>query len=293
MLLLRGAFSFDFLKNSCILIDLNPNRYMALNNDITLGQFYPGDSVLHRLDPRSKLVASLIFMTCVLLAVTPLLILCYAVLCLSAVVVSKIPPANILGSLKPFSWLFLVTFGIHLFTTGGVPLFGDSALGITLTREGLVKAFVFTSRLGLLLVLAGVFTMTTTPVEIADSLDRLLAPLKRLKLPVNEFVLMVSIALRFLPILVNEANRVKSAQLSRGLSLQGNLVRRVKSMLPMILPLFVSAIRRAEDLAVAMEARSYVSGAERTSFRRLKFGAGDYGLLVLVAGFAVAAALSV
>lgn len=264
---------------------------MAWLKDITLGQFYPGDSLLHRLDPRSKLVASLIFMTCVLVALTPSLMFLYAILCLFAVVFSRVPTSHILRSLKPFSWLFLVTFAIHLFATAGTPFFGNTPLLSAITREGLANAIVFTYRLGLLLMLAAVFTLTTAPVEIADSLERLLAPLQQVKFPVHEFVLMVSIALRFLPILVNEALRVKNAQLSRGLALQGSLAQRVKGALPMILPLFVSAIRRAEDLAVAMEARGYVTCADRTSYRRLEFAAADYGLLALALTFAGLTAL--
>lgn len=251
---------------------------MALK-DITLGQYYPGNSFLHRLDPRSKLLTSLIFMTCLLLSNKLFLLLVLLGVSVSGVYFSGIPFVRMLKNLRPFFWLFLITFLIHLFTTQGRELIRIPILGFSLSEEGFVNGVSYSLRLGLLIVFAGFLTMTTAPIELTDSLEKLLSPLKRFKVRVHEFALMMTLSLRFLPILILEAERIKNAQLSRGASLEGNLLRRVKNIVPMILPLFVSAIRRAEDLAVAMEARHYVGGEGRTSFRKLQFRRGDFGLL--------------
>ncbi len=251
---------------------------MALK-DITLGQYFPGNSFLHRLDPRSKLFASLIFMTCLLLSQELFLFLLLTGVCLLGFYLSEIPLSRILKNLKPFFWLFLITFCIHLFTTKGHEINRISFLGFGLSEEGLLNGLSYSLRLGLLIVFAAFLTMTTPPIEITDSLEKLFSPLKRFKVPVHEFVLMMTLSLRFLPLLILEAERIKNAQLSRGVSLEGNLLQRVKNIVPMILPLFISAIRRAEDLAVAMEARHYVGGEGRTSFRKLRFRKGDFGML--------------
>jgi len=251
---------------------------MALK-DITLGQYFPGNSFLHRLDPRSKLFASLIFMTCLLLSQKFFLFLLLAGICVLGLYLSEIPLSRMLKNLKPFFWLFLITFLIHLFTTPGKEFIHISIWGFSLSEEGFVNGLTYSLRLGLLIIFAAFLTMTTPPIEITDSLEKLFSPLKRFKVPVHEFVLMVTLSLRFLPLLILEADRIKNAQLSRGVSLEGNLLQRIKNIVPMILPLFISAIRRAEDLAVAMEARHYIGGEGRTSFRKLRFRRGDFGML--------------
>lgn len=258
---------------------------MAFLRDITLGQYYPADSFLHRLDPRSKLLASLIFMTCLLLPVRLNSILLQAGICVLGFYFSRIPAKMIIRNLKPFLWLFLITFGIHLFTTKGNAVVSIPFFGIKATEQGLLNGISYSIRLSLLIIFAALLTMTTAPIELTDSLDKLLSPLKRFRLPVHEFVLMITLALRFLPILIREAERIKNAQLSRGASLEGSLLQRVKNIVPMILPLFISAIRRAEDLAVAMEARHYVGGEGRTSYRKLAFSGGDYSLLAFSLAF--------
>lgn len=158
---------------------------------------------------------------------------------------------------------------------------------VAITKEGLFNAGLYTVRLLLLIILAAWLTLTTTPIELTDGLERLLLPLKRFKLPVHEFVLMVTLSLRFLPILIQEAERIKNAQLSRGASLEGTLMHKVRNIVPMVVPLFLSAIRRADELALAMEARHYVGGDGRTSFGHLRLTKVDCGVLLFSFGFLV------
>ena len=258
---------------------------MGFLNDITLGQFYPANSFLHRLDPRSKLFASLIFMTCLLLSNEIILISLFGIICLVGLYFSKLPFKIFGRNLKPFYWLFLITFIIHLLTTEGKTIFDISLLNITVTEQGVINGISYSIRLALLIILASLLTLTTSPIELTDSLDRLLSPLKRFKLPVHEFTLMITLSLRFIPILLREAERIKNAQLSRGASLEGSLIQRVKNIIPMILPLFISAFRRADELAVAMEARDYIIGEGRTNYRQLVFKRGDFAVLIFSGAF--------
>ncbi|MFQ5676509.1 MAG: energy-coupling factor transporter transmembrane component T family protein [bacterium] len=258
---------------------------MAFLNDITLGQYYPGNSLLHRLDPRSKLCVGLILMTGLLLTHKLSLTLFFLGICLFGLTISGIPAQRILRNLKPFFWLFLITLAIHLLTTKGHEVIRIPLIGVGVTKEGFLNGLSYSLRLGLLVIFATFLTMTTAPIELTDGLEKIFSPLRRFKVPVHEFVLMMTLSLRFLPILILEAQKIKNAQLSRGVSLDGNLLQRVKNIAPMILPLFVSAIRRAEELAVAMEARHYVGGDGRTSFRKLQFEQRDFGMIA----FAIAA----
>lgn len=248
-------------------------------SDLTVGQYYHSDSILHRLDPRTKLLASLIFMTCLLLSRSLAEVLLHGSICLVGFYFSKIPIKLVLRNLKPFLWLFLITFCIHIFTTPGVSLFKMPLLGFQITEQGLTNGLTYSVRLSLFIICSALLTLTTAPIELTDSLEKLLSPLRRFKMPVHEFVLMITLSLRFLPLLIREAERIKNAQLSRGLSLDGNLLQRIKNIVPMILPLFVSVIRRANDLATAMEARHYIGGEGRTSFRQLRLRPADYRLM--------------
>lgn len=256
---------------------------MAFLKDITLGQYYHGESFLHRLDPRSKLLASLILMTSLLFSNTIDLILIHGAVILLAVFVSKIPFSVIAKNLKWFLWLFIITLAIHILEIKIVASFPYLNCGIS--ANGLANGLTYTLRLALLIILAALLTLTTSPIELADGAERMFSPLKRLKLPVQEFALMMTLSLRFIPILIREAERIKNAQLSRGASLDGSLLERVKNIVPMILPLFVSAIRRADDLAVAMSARAYVGGEGRSSYSRLVFKVADAGVLIFSAAF--------
>lgn len=252
---------------------------MAFINDITLGRYYPGDSILHDLDPRSKLLASLLLMLSLFISINLWSLLLLFVICVLGFQVSGIPFSMASRNLKPFFWLFLITFLIHVLTTRGTVLYTLPLLNWTITSEGMTNGMLYSIRLGVLIIIAALLTMTTAPIELTDSLEKLFSPLKRLKVPVHEFALMMTLALRFVPILLREAERIRNAQLSRGLSLEGNLMRRIRNIVPMILPLMVAAIRRADELAVAMEARNYAGGSGRTTYRKLGFAPHDYALL--------------
>ncbi len=256
---------------------------MAFLNDITLGQYYPGNSFLHRLDPRSKLFASLIFMFCFLLTNDILLILIQGCVFILATYLSKIPAKVITKNLKCFFWLFLITFCIHIFEFNLSHSF--PFLNFKVTEQGILIGLVYTLRLVLLIVFAALFTLTTTPIELTDSLEKLFSPLKRFKLPVHEFTLMMTLSLRFIPILIYETERIKNAQLSRGASLEGRLLQRVQNIIPMLIPLFISAIRKADELAVAMEARNYMGGTGRTNYNQLVLKRGDFGLIIFSGAF--------
>ena len=254
---------------------------MPFLNDITLGQYYPGNSFLHRLDTRSKLYAGLLFMTGLLISYKISSLLMFAGLIVIGIYFSGIELINYLRNLKSFFWIFLITFLTHAFLTKGVVFLKIPILSIDVTVEGVVYGLSYSVRLAVLIFFTALLTFTTTPIELTDSLEKFLSPLKRLKVPVQEFVLMIALTLRFIPILISEAQRIRNAQLCRGMALQGSLKRKVQNIIPIILPLFVSAIRRAEDLAVAMEARNYQGAAGRTSYTLLVFSARDYGLVLL------------
>ena len=253
---------------------------MPILRDITLGQYYPGNSYLHRLDPRSKLITSLIFMTNLLFGFNVKVLLLNTLVCLGGIILSGVPIGIVAKNLRPFVWLFVITFLLHAFSTPGEALFIIPGVDWNVTLQGISNGAAYVMRLTFLIVLAALFTLTTTPVDLTQGLSLLLRPLKRLKVPVHEFALMMTLTLRFVPILLREAQRVKNAQLSRGVSLEGTLLARVRNLLPMLVPLFISAIRRAEDLAMAMEARSYVSDGKRTSFHELGFRIDDIELFV-------------
>lgn len=261
---------------------------MPLFKDITLGQYFPVDSAIHRLDPRSKLLSSLLLMGFLLVSNKITLILVCTLFVLVILKIAKLRLRVVLRNLRAFLWLFLLTFIVHLVYSYGRVLVSIPLIGLDITYTGLEKGFFYTSRIALLIIIAGVLTATTTPIELTDAIAKLAAPLRRLKIPVQEMAMMMAIALRFIPILLEEADRIKKAQLSRGAKFEGNIIQKIKSVIPLVLPLFVSAFKKADDLAVAMESRCYQTGRGRTSFRELKFRAGDYlSILISAALFLV------
>ena len=248
---------------------------MPLLQDITLGQHVPTGSVVHALDPRTKLLSILVLMVLVLLA-KGFLLYAFAAAFLAVVIrVSRLPWGLVLRNLRPFSWLIGLTILVHLFFTPGQPIPGFPIAGIAATREGLRQGLFFGSRLALLIVTAALLTLTTAPIELTDALERLLKPLKRFGFPAHELAMMMVIALRFIPILMEEADRLRKAQWARGASFSGGIVRKVKSLIPLLVPLFLSAFRKADQLAIAMESRCYRGGEGRTTFRPLAFRARD------------------
>ena len=254
---------------------------MPFLNDITLGQYWPGESFVHRLDPRTKLVALMVLMTSLLLVLNPVVLVGYALFSMLLVRLANLPSALVFRNIRPFLWLFLITIAIHLFWTSGRILFTIPLIDLTVTQEGLILGILYSLRLALLVIYAALLTLTTSPIELTDGLERLLFPLKRVGLPTHEIVLMLSLSLRFIPTLLEEAQRLKNAQLSRGAKFDGSLFRRIQSIVPLVLPLFVSAFRRADDLALAMDARCYAGGEGRTRFKQLRFQLLDGVVLIL------------
>jgi len=244
---------------------------MALFTDITLGQYFPADSPVHRLDPRTKLLAGMLLMTGLIISVHGLVLLALTLTLLTTIYLAKLPGRLVIRNLRPFLWLFLLTLFIHLFWTSGRILYRLPLLNLDITWEGLQLGLRYTIRLSLFIVLATILTLTTSPMEIMDALERLGRPFKRFHLPVHELTMMLSLSLRFIPTLLEEALRIRNAQMSRGAAFEGSMVKKVRNMIPMILPLFISAFRRADELAYAMDSRSYNGGEGRTSYSRLCF----------------------
>ena len=242
--------------------------------DITIGQYYPVESVVHRLDPRTKLFGTLIYIISLFFADN---LLCYAVATVflaMAVRTSRVPFKFIVRGLKAIVFLLLISISFNLFLTSGRVIFQIGFLKVT--HEGLRLAVFMGLRLMYLVIGSSVMTLTTTPNQLTDGLERSLGCLNRLHVPVHEISMMMSIALRFIPILIEETDKIMKAQMARGADFEsGNLVQRAKSMIPILVPLFVSAFRRATDLAMAMEARCYRGGSGRTKMKPLHYERRD------------------
>lgn len=249
---------------------------MAFFNDITLGQYYPAVSFLHRLDPRSKLAAAFCLMGGLLLTYDPYVLAGMAGLFLIAARSGKIPLPLLMRNLRPFLWLFALTWIIHLLWSDGQVLWVVPGTALVITREGASLGGIYVVRLALLILYAALLTLCTSPLELTDALERLSRPLKRFGVPTHELSLMLTLSLRFIPTLLEEAQRIRNAQLSRGARFTGSLRHRVRSLLPLLVPLFVSAFRRADELALAMDARCYSGGEGRSVYTRLHFASADY-----------------
>ncbi len=243
--------------------------------DITLGQYYPTESVIHRLDPRVKLGTTVLYI---------ISLFCFrnfagyllAALGLALVIrLSGVPFRFMVKGMKSILFLLLITVIFNIFLTPGTPVV--RLWKLTVTREGIVLAVTMAVRLSLLVIGSSVMTLTTTPNNLTDGMERMLRPLKIFKVPVHEVAMMMSIALRFIPILLEETDKIMKAQIARGADFEsGNLFRRAKAMVPLLVPLFVSAFRRANDLAMAMEARCYRGGEGRTKMKPLIYQKRDY-----------------
>ena len=251
--------------------------------DITIGQYYPVDSPVHRLDPRTKLFGTMLYIISLFFANN---IWCYAVATLFLILVvrvSKVPFKFIVKGLKAIVFLLLISVSFNLFLTDGQEIFRLGFLKVT--REGLSLAFFMGLRLMYLVIGSSVMTLTTTPNQLTDGLEKSLGFMNRFRVPVHEISMMMSIALRFIPILIEETDKIMKAQMARGANFEtGNLLQRAKSMIPLLVPLFVSAFRRATDLAMAMEARCYRGGEGRTKMKPLRYEGRDkaaYAVFVL------------
>ena len=244
-------------------------------NNITIGQYFPGNSVLHRLDPRTKIAVLFFLIIAIFVFDQPVAYLVLTLLTFGCMVVSRVPMKTQIGSLKPLWWIILFTFLIHLFSADGRPLFHLWIL--TATWEGLVRGFFICLRLALLLLLSSLLTFTTSPLKLTDALEAILSPLKSIGVPAHELAMMMTIALRFVPTLIEETDRIMKAQQARGADFtDGSLTKRPRACVPVLVPLFLSAFRRADDLAMAMEARCYRGGEGRTQMKALKITSIDY-----------------
>lgn len=259
--------------------------------DITIGQYYPADSLLHRLDPRVKLSGTLLYIVSLFL-VKNLWGYLIAALALAAVIqISKVPFKHIVKGLKAVIILLMFTVVFNLFLTSGTPVFEWKFIHIT--KEGIYLAFSMAVRLTLLILGSSLMTFTTTPNELTDGMESLLSPLKKLHVPVHEVAMMMSIALRFIPILLEETDKIMKAQQARGADFEtGGIIRRAKSMIPILVPLFISAFRRAGDLAMAMEARCYRGGEGRTKMKPLHYHGRDAAAWLVMAAFVAVIVLS-
>lgn len=252
--------------------------------DITIGQYYPTDSIIHRLDPRVKFTGTMVFIVSLFLFNSFWGFIPAFVFLTGITVLSRIPIKYILKGMKPMLILLLFMMGFNLFLTPGEPVV--EFWKITITDAGIKTAAFMGLRLAFLVIGSSMMTYTTTPNRLTAAMERVFAPLKLFKAPVHEIAMMMSIALRFIPILLEETDKIMKAQQARGADFEnGNLFRRARAVIPLLIPLFVSAFRRAGDLAEAMEARCYHGGDGRTKLNPLKYKGGDF------AGYAACALL--
>ena len=242
--------------------------------DITIGQYYPADSMIHKLDPRTKLVGTIAFIVSVFLFHTFLGYAVAGVFLAGMILMSKVPVKFIFKGLKTIFMLLLITIFFNMILTPGEVVWKLGFLKVT--KEGLVLAGTMAIRLVFLVIGSSIMTLTTTPNQLTDGLERLLRPLNKIHVPVHDIAMMMSIALRFIPILLEETDKIMKAQTARGADFDtGNLLQRAKAMVPLLVPLFVGAFRRADELAMAMEARCYHGGRHRTRMKVLHVGRAD------------------
>ncbi len=249
--------------------------------DFTLGQYYPADSFLHRLDPRMKIVLIFLYIVLIFLVRTFLEFLFIAALTFLLIKSSRIPPRHFLKSLRPVFIIISFTLVLHAFFTPGGEVLIDMGFA-TVESQGLYTGVFMTLRLILLVITTSLLTLTTSPVALTDGVEYLLSPLKKIGLPAHELAMMMTISLRFIPILIQESEKIMKAQQARGADFsEGNITQRARNMAPLIVPLFVSAFRRADELATAMEVRCYRGGEMRTRLHELKYTRQDFYALAI------------
>ncbi len=262
-------------------------------SDITLGQFFPGNSPLHKLDPRTKIILAILFIVAVFVAANPLSFALIFVFTLSLIVVGGISFKVILKSIKPIIFILIFTSLINVFMTKGA---GDPlvSLGVLeIYEEGIVRAVFMSLRVIILIVGSSMLlTYTTSPIALTDGIESLLSPLKKIGIPVHSFAMMMSIALRFIPTLIEETEKIMNAQKSRGADFSsGGLIKRAKALIPILVPLFVSAFKRADELACAMECRCYRGDKNRTKLVKLSYKFRDFLWILFLAGIVASAIL--
>ena len=251
--------------------------------DITLGQYFPGNSVIHSLDPRTKLMLMIAYIVIVFLVRSMWMFIPVAVFLAMTIVLARVPLGYVVRTLKPMRWLLILMFILNLFLIKtGEPIL--EVWIIKITTGGLRQSIFIIIRLVLLVTGTSLLTLTTTPISLTDGLEKLLMPLTKLKFPAHELAMMMTIALRFIPTLIEEADRIMKAQMARGADMEtGSIIRRAKNMIPILIPLFVSSFRRADELAMAMESRCYHGGEGRTKMRVLKMRWRDAAAIITAA----------
>ena len=257
-------------------------------NDVTFGQYYPAKSVIHRLDPRTKLLALIAIIVLIFVSDNFYSLFACGLVIIISIAAARVPFGRILRSVKGIIFILLFTAILNLFFYKGKNLLWGWGI-ITIYREGIIFTVFLMFRLFFLVMASSVLTLTTTPVELTDGIESLLKPLKYIRFPVHELALIMSIALRFIPTLIDETNRIISAQKARGADFEsGNIFKRIKAIVPILIPLLISAFRRADELGDAMDARCYSGSKNRTKYKKLKFAWRDlaavFAIAVLIAG---------
>ena len=248
--------------------------------DITLGQYFPGNSVAHKLDPRTKLILVVVYIAALFLAKWFVSYALMAAVLIACVTISRVPPRSLVRGLKPVLFIIAFTAILNLFYTPGTEIWRWWIFKITI--EGIETAFFMMLRITMLIMGTFLLTYTTSPIRLTDGLESLLGPLKKIHVPVHELSMMMSIALRFIPTLIEETDKIMSAQKARGADFEsGNILQRAKAMIPLLVPLFISAFRRADELAVAMECRCYHGGQGRTKLHPLRYQRRDVVTMLL------------
>ena len=251
--------------------------------DITLGQYYQTESVIHRLDPRVKLVGTICYIISLFLINSVWGYIVAALFLATMIKLSNVPFKFMVKGMRAIVFLLLITVLFNMFLTPGEPLV--TFWKLTVTKEGVKLAIMMAIRLSFLIIGSSVMTLTTTPNNLTDGMEKLMNPLRKIKVPVHEIAMMMSIALRFIPILLEETDKIMKAQIARGADFEsGNIMKKAKALVPLLVPLFISAFRRANDLAMAMEARCYRGGDGRTKMKPLVYKKADrigYGLLIV------------
>lgn len=252
--------------------------------DITLGQYFPGESPLHQMDARVKIVLLFFYIIAVFLFDNNINYALMTGFAISLIVMSRLPLGMVLKSVKPLWWIILFSFLMHIFSTPGESLVKVWILDIT--GEGILKGFIISLRLVLLILVSSLLMFTTSPLKLTDALESLMSPLKRVGFPAHELAMMMTIAMRFIPTLLEETDKIIKAQQSRGSDIgDGNFIQRTKGMLPVLVPLFISAFRRADELSIAMEARCYRGGEDRTRMKQQRVHDIDYVATGIFIGF--------
>ncbi|MCV9884170.1 energy-coupling factor transporter transmembrane component T family protein [Metabacillus halosaccharovorans] len=251
-------------------------------NSMIIGKYVPGDSPVHRMDPRAKLLMIFAFVFIVFLANNLFTYILLGIYTLMIILMTKLPIQFLIRGLKPVLWVILFTFLLHLFVTKEGNVLLDLGF-LKIYEEGLIQGIYISLRFFYLILITTILTLTTTPIEITDGMESLLGPLKKVRLPVHELALMMSISLRFIPTLMEETDKILKAQMARGVDFTGGPIKdRFKAIVPLLVPLFISAFKRAEELATAMEARGYRGGEGRTKLRQLHWGIKDTLFLILL-----------